>query len=83
MSNSLKKMSDSFKKMSNSLIFCELPEQIAHGCSFLVSNLSDLLTSLIFGEQPEQFAHNAHPKRGNEQIAHFLNKKTYIKHTKI
>ena len=30
---------------------------------------------LIFGEQPEQFAHIAHPKRGNEQITHFLKKK--------
>ena len=56
-------MSDSLKKMSNSLI-----------CSFLVSNLSDSLTiahflwvtwanrswSLILGEQPERFAHIAH-----------------------
>ena len=31
-----------------SLIFGEQPEQITHGHSFLVSNLSDLLTSLIF-----------------------------------
>ena len=40
-----------------SLIFGERPEQIAHGCSFLVSDLSDSLTSLIFGERPERFAH--------------------------
>ena len=53
-----------------------------HGHSFLVSNQSDLLTSLIFGERPEKFAHIADQKRGNEQIAHFLNKKMYIKHTK-
>ena len=31
-----------------SLILGERPEQIAHGCSFLVSDLSNLLTSLIF-----------------------------------
>ena len=49
------------KKVSNSLIR-----------SFLVSNLSDLLTLLIFGERPEQFAHITHQKRGNELIAHFL-----------
>ena len=42
-------MSDSLKKMSDSLIR-----------SFLVSNLSDSLTSLIFGERPEQFSHIAH-----------------------
>ena len=40
------KMSDLLKKMNDSLI-----------CSFLVSDLSDLLTSLIFGERPERFAH--------------------------
>ena len=33
-------------------------------------------------ERPERFTHIAHPKRGNERFAHFLNKKTYIKHTK-
>ena len=42
------------------LIFGERSEQIAHGCSFLVSDLSDLLTLLIIGERPEQFAHIAH-----------------------
>ena len=35
-------------EFAHSLIFGEQPEQIAHGCSFLVSDLSDLLTSLIF-----------------------------------
>ena len=51
---------------------------------FLLKNerISDLLTSLIFGERPEQFAHIAHQKRVNERIAHFLNKKTILKHTK-
>ena len=58
-----------------SLIFGERPEQITHGCSFLVSDLSDSLTSLIFRERPERFAHIAHQKRGNERIAHFSNKK--------
>ena len=42
-------MSDSLKKMRDSLIR-----------SFLVSNLSDLLTSLIFGERPERFTYIAH-----------------------
>ena len=65
-----------------SLIFGEQPERIAHGCSFLVSDLTDSLTSLIFGEPPEWFTHIAHQKRGNEQITNFFNKKTYIKHTK-
>ena len=40
---------------SLSLIFGERPERIAHGRSFLVSDLSDSLTSLIFGEWPERF----------------------------
>ena len=36
------------KNVSNSLIFCERPEQFAHNCSFLVSNLSELLTGFYF-----------------------------------
>ena len=40
--------------------------------SFLVSDLSDLLTSLIFGERPERFAHIPHQKRGNERIVNFF-----------
>ena len=55
------RMSNLLKKTSDSLIH-----------SFLVSNLSDLLTSLIFGERPEWFAHIAHKKRGNEWIANFF-----------
>ena len=31
----------------------QISKQIAHGHSFLVSNLSNSLTSLIFGERPE------------------------------
>ena len=58
-----------------SLIFGERPEQISHGRSFLVSDLSDSLTLLIFGDRPEQFTHIAHQERGNEGFAHFLNKK--------
>ena len=72
-------MSVLLKKMSDLLIFGEQPERFAHGRSFLVSDLSDLLTSLIFGEQPERFAHIAHQKRENEQIPHFLNKKNVYK----
>ena len=53
------------EQFTPSLIFGERPERIAHGRSFLVSNLSDLLTSLIFGERPERFTHIAHQKRGN------------------
>ena len=56
MSDSLKKMSDSLirsflvSEMSDSLtslISSERPERIAHGRSFLVSEMSDLLTLLI------------------------------------
>ena len=60
------------------LIFVERPERFTHiahfwwatwaihsHCSFSVSNLSDSLTSLT-------------KKRGNEQFAHFLNKKNRI-----
>ena len=61
-----------------SLISSERPERIAHGRSFLVRDLRDLLKSLIFGEQPERFTHIAHKKRGNEQFAHFLNNKNLI-----
>ena len=38
------RMSNSLKKMSDSLIFGELPEQFAQVRSFLVSDLSKLLT---------------------------------------
>ena len=38
--------------------------------------------SLISSERPERFTYIAHQKRGNEQLTHFLNKKTYIKYTK-
>ena len=62
---------------SQTLISSEQPERIAHGRSFLVSELGDLLTSLIFGERPEQFAHIAHQKRGNRSF--FKNKKTLYK----
>ena len=55
--------SDSLTSLT-SLIFGEQPERIAHGRSFLVSDLSDLLTSLIFGEGPEWFAHIVHLKEG-------------------
>ena len=61
-------------------ISSEWPERIAHGPSFLVSDLSDSLTSLIFGEQPERFTHIAHLKRGIEGFANFFNKK--FEHTK-
>ena len=64
---------------SRSLISSERPEQIVYGRSFLVSDLSDLLTLLIFGEPPDRFTHIAHQKRGIEQLAHFLNKKAVYK----
>ena len=56
MSNSLRKMSDSLirsflvSEMSNSLtllISSERPDRLAHGRSFLVSEMSDLLALLI------------------------------------
>ena len=60
------------KKMSHSLIYHEWPERIANGCSFVMSDLSDLLTvahltwatwaigsqSLTCPEQSEQIAHS-------------------------
>ena len=70
------------QQFTHLLIFGERPERIAHGCSFLVSDLSDSLTLLIFDEQPERFPHMAHHKLGNEQIAHFFKQKTDIKYTK-
>ena len=71
------RMSDSLKKISDSLI-----------SSFLVSDLSESLMvahfwwatwvicsrSLICGERPERFTLIAHQKRRNERFAHFLNK---------
>ena len=44
------RMSDSLKKkrFAHSLIFGEQPEQFAHGPSFLVSNLSELLMGAHF-----------------------------------
>ena len=59
-------LSKSLKRFAYSLIFGERPERFAYGCSFLVDDLSDLLTSLIYGEPSERFAHIAHQKRGNE-----------------
>ena len=59
--------------------FAQTNERFAQ---FLVSDLSDSLKLLIFDERPERFAHISYEKRGNERIAQFLNKKTYIKHTK-
>ena len=41
------------------IISSERCMQIAHGCSFLVTDLSDLL---IFGDRPERFAHIAQRK---------------------
>ena len=70
MSDSLKKMSDSLlrsflvSKMSDSLtslISSERPEQMAHGCSFLVSEMSDSLTLLTKKEEMSK----------NERFAHF------------
>ena len=81
MSDSLKKMSDSLicsilvSKMSDSLtslISYKRPEQIAHGRSFLVRELSDSLTSLIWFERNELFIRIAHQKRGNEHFANFF-----------
>ena len=77
-------MSDSL----TSLISSEQPERIAHGRSFLVSEMSDSLTSLIWFERNERFTHIAHQKRGNEQkwairsFFHYIFYKLYVKHTK-
>ena len=45
---------------SQSLISSERPEQIAHVCSFLVSEMSNSLTLLNWYEQNEWFTHIAH-----------------------
>ena len=42
---------------SQSLFSSEQPERIAHGCSFLVSNLSHSLTSLIFSIKKSYIKH--------------------------
>ena len=52
---------------SRLLISSKRPEQIAHGRSFLVSEMSNSLTSLIWFERNERFTHIAHQKRGNER----------------
>ena len=65
-------MSDLLKITSDSLIrFFLVMESlmVAHGWSFLVSNLSNSLTSLTKNE-------------GMSKSLIFKNKKTYIKHTK-
>ena len=60
------------ERIAHSLIYHERPERIAHGCSFVMSNLSNSLTvalltwatwvicsqSLICHEQSEQIAHS-------------------------
>ena len=75
-------MTDLLKKTSNSLIYHEQPERIAHSCSFFMSDLSDLLTvthlswtiwancseSLIWSEQSEQMSKWANERWGNEGI---------------
>ena len=55
-----------------SLIFREPLERIAHGCSFLVSNLSDWRTSLIFGEWPEDSLTSFTKKEGMSESLIFL-----------
>ena len=42
------RMRDSLKKMSDSLIFGEQPEQFAHDCSFPLSDLSESLIATHF-----------------------------------
>ena len=53
------------------LISSEGPEQITHGRSFLVSEMSNSLTSLIWFEQNEQFTHKKEEMSKNEWFAHF------------
>ena len=68
---------------SESLVFCtKMSDSLI--LSFLVSDLSDLLTSLIFNEQPERFTHIAHKKEemSDSLIFSKFNKKTLRKHSK-
>ena len=76
MSDSLKKISDSLirsflvSNLSDSLTIAHFLCAIWAHCSWsliLVSNLSDLLTSLIWFEWNEGFTHIAQQKRGNER----------------
>ena len=48
------------ERFAHLLLFGEQPEWLAHGRSFLVSNLSESLMVPHFGERPERFAHIAH-----------------------
>ena len=48
------------ERFAHLVIFGVRPELFAHGHSFLVSDLSNLLTLLSFGERPERFAHIDH-----------------------
>ena len=48
------------ERFAHLVIFGVQPELFAHGHSFLVSDLSNLLTLLSFGERPERFAHIDH-----------------------
>ena len=59
-----------------SLIFGEGPEQIAHGHSFLVSKLSNLLTLLFFGDYLSNLLTSLIIKR------EWVNRSVFFKHTK-
>ena len=59
-----------------SLIFGEGPERIAHGHSFLVSKLSNLLTLLIFGDYLSDLLTSLIIKR------EWVNRSVFFKHTK-
>ena len=65
-------MSDSLKKISDSLIR-----------SFLVSKMSDSLTLLIFSEQPERIAHGrsffGSEMSDSQKIMNILNLQSYSK----
>ena len=89
-------MNDSLKKTSDSLIFSERPERFPHVRSFLVSDLSESLmvahfwwatwairshrSLLVSGLI--NFLLSLTRNEGMRELQIFLNKKTYIKHTK-
>ena len=84
------------KRFTTSLTFIEWPERFAHDRSFLVSDLwkSLMVAHLLwvtwaicthrsfFWWATWAICSHRSPKSWNKWIAHFFNKKTYIKHTK-
>ena len=70
------------EQFTHSLFFGERPERFAHDRSFLLSDLSELLTSLIFGERLNDSVTLLTKKEEMSASLIFSIIKLYIKHTK-